>query len=395
MRVLVVEDDPAMARVIERMLRGPGNNIYITKLGEEGIELGKLYDYDIIMLDMKLPDVSGFEVLRRLRAAKVETPVLIVSGLGETQNKIDGFDLGAADYVTKPFQKEELLARINAIVRRVKGHADSLIEIGPLTVNLDTKTVEVDGKAVRLTGTEYAMVELLALRKGTMVTKEMFLDHLYGENGEAEPKVVDGFMYKIRKKLIEATGGDDYIETAWGRGYTLRAPSEAEGAADDTDENERDRVAALRSYGILDTEPEPAFDRFTRMAADTFGVPIALISLVDEKRQWFKSHQGLDLTETPRETSFCKYAIRQSDIMVVPDATKDPRFANNPLVTGSPGVRFYAGIPLSSPEGHKIGTLCILDMKPRKFSEREQKMLADFGALVMQELKAKLPSRAG
>lgn len=226
MRVLAVEDDPAMARVIDRMLRGSGHNVHTTKLGEEAIELGKLYKYDIIVLDMNLPDVSGFEVLRRLCAAKVETPVLVLSGLGDTYNKIEGLDLGAADYVTKPFQKEELLARINAVVRRAKGHANSLIEVGEFSVNLDTKTVEVTGNPVRLTGTEYAMIELLALRKGTMVTKEMFLDHLYGEGGEAEPKVVDGFMYKVRKKLAEATGGREYIETAWGRGYTLREPDQ-------------------------------------------------------------------------------------------------------------------------------------------------------------------------
>ena len=226
LRVLLVEDDAAMARVIEKMLRGSGHNVYSTKLGEEGVELGKLYDYDIIILDMKLPDVSGFEVLRRLRAAKVETPVLILSGLGDTQNKIEGLDLGAADYVTKPVQKEELLARINAIVRRAKGHANSAIGVGEIIVNLDTKTVEVSGKPVRLTGTEYAIVELLALRKGTLVTKEMILDHLYGEGGEAEPKVVDGFMYKVRKKLTEAADGQDYIDTAWGRGYRLRQPGE-------------------------------------------------------------------------------------------------------------------------------------------------------------------------
>ena len=226
MRVLVVEDDAAMARVIDKMLRGPGYSIHATKLGEEAIELGKLYDYDIILLDVKLPDVSGFEVLRRLRNARVETPVLILSGLGDTQNKIEGLGLGAADYVTKPFQKPELIARINAIVRRAKGHSQSVIEVGDLTVNLDTKTLDVNGVRVPLTGTEYAMIELLALNKGKMVSKETFLDHLYGEDGEAEPKAIDGFMYKVRKKLLDATGGRDYIQTTWGRGYTLREPAE-------------------------------------------------------------------------------------------------------------------------------------------------------------------------
>ncbi|HEX4861792.1 MAG TPA: response regulator, partial [Rhizomicrobium sp.] len=150
MRVLLIEDDSAMARSIELMLRSEGFNVYTTDLGEEGIDLGKLYDYDIIVLDLQLPDMSGFEVLKSLRVAKVQTPVLILSGTADIDTKVRGLGYGADDYMTKPFNKDELIARINAIVRRSKGHAQSVINTGDLTVNLDQKTVEVSGARVHL-----------------------------------------------------------------------------------------------------------------------------------------------------------------------------------------------------------------------------------------------------
>jgi two-component system cell cycle response regulator CtrA len=222
MRVLLIEDDRAMAQSIELMLNSEKFNVYITDLGEEGIDLGKLYDYDIILLDLNLPDVSGYEVLRTLRVSKVATPILILSGLGNIEDKVRGLGFGADDYMTKPFHKDELVARINAIVRRSKGHAQSIIRTGELAVNLDTKTVEVASQRVHLTGKEYQMLELLSLRKGTTLTKEMFLNHLYGGMDEPELKIIDVFICKLRKKLSAATGGKNYIETVWGRGYVLR-----------------------------------------------------------------------------------------------------------------------------------------------------------------------------
>ena len=225
MRVLLIEDDSAMARSIELMLRSEGLNVYTTDLGEEGIDLGKLYDYDIIVLDLQLPDMSGFEVLKALRVAKVQTPVLILSGNAIVEAKVKALGFGADDYMTKPFHKDELVARIQAVVRRSKGHSQSVITTGKLTVNLDAKTVEVDGARVHLTGKEYQMLELLSLRKGTTLTKEMFLNHLYGGMDEPELKIIDVFICKLRKKLAEATGGDNYIETVWGRGYVLRDPA--------------------------------------------------------------------------------------------------------------------------------------------------------------------------
>ena len=224
MRILLVEDDPNMSRSIELMLTHANLNVYTTDLGEEGIDLAKLYDYDLILLDLNLPDMNGHEVLRQLRLARVDTPILILTGEDDTENKIRGFGFGADDYMTKPFHREELVARIHAIIRRSKGHAQSVIVTGKAAVNLDAKTVEVDGRPVHLTGKEYQMLELLSLRKGTTLTKEMFLNHLYGGMDEPELKIIDVFICKLRKKLSEATGGDNYIETVWGRGYVLRDP---------------------------------------------------------------------------------------------------------------------------------------------------------------------------
>ncbi|MBB6250045.1 response regulator transcription factor CtrA [Nitrospirillum iridis] len=228
MRVLVVEDDPSMAKSIQLMLKSEGFIVDITDLGEDGLEIGKLYDYDIIILDLMLPDIDGYEVLRRLRSARVTTPILILSGLTELDAKLKGLGFGADDYLTKPFDKRELLARMQAIVRRSKGHSESVIRTGPLTVNLDTRSVEVSGQPLHLTGKEYGILELLSLRKGTTLTKEMFLNHLYGGMDEPELKIIDVFVCKLRKKLAQATDGTNYIETVWGRGYVLRDPNEAQ-----------------------------------------------------------------------------------------------------------------------------------------------------------------------
>ena len=224
MRVLLVEDDPTTSKSIEMMLSSAGMVLDVTDLGEDGLEIGKLYDYDIIVLDLMLPDIDGYEVLRRLRAAKVETPVLILSGLTESEQKVKGLGTGADDYLTKPFNKNELVARIHAIVRRSKGHSESIIRTGKLSVNLDGRTVEVDDKPVHLTGKEYGIMELLSLRKGTTLTKEMFLNHLYNGMDEPELKIIDVFVCKLRKKLAVVSDEEVYIHTVWGRGYVLRDP---------------------------------------------------------------------------------------------------------------------------------------------------------------------------
>jgi two-component system, cell cycle response regulator CtrA len=232
MRILLIEDDPATSKSIELMLGHANFNVYTTDLGEEGIDLAKLYDYDLILLDLVLPDINGHDVLRQLRVARIDTPILILSGETDTENKMRGFGSGADDYLTKPFHREELIARIHAIIRRSKGHSQSIIKTGDIEVNLDGKTVEVRGNTVHLTGKEYQMLELLSLRKGTTLTKEMFLNHLYGGMDEPELKIIDVFICKLRKKLSEATGSENHIETVWGRGYVLRDPK-----PDDTEQD--------------------------------------------------------------------------------------------------------------------------------------------------------------
>src|SRR6201993_1133841 len=231
MRVLLVEDDATTAASIKMMLGKENFICDTTDLGEDGLEIGKLYDYDIILLDLMLPDIDGYEVLRRLRAARVRTPILILSGLVELDHKIKGLGFGADDFLTKPFDRRELVARIQAIVRRSKGHPESTIRTGKLLVNLDARIVTVDEQPVHLTGKEYGILELLSLRKGTTLTKEMFLNHLYGGMDEPELKIIDVFVCKLRKKMSPAPWGENYIETVWARGYVLRDQPTAESAA--------------------------------------------------------------------------------------------------------------------------------------------------------------------
>ncbi|MGF1477730.1 MAG: response regulator transcription factor CtrA [Geminicoccaceae bacterium] len=226
MRALIVEDDVVSAKLIETALTEEGIVFEPTDCGEDAIEIAKLYDFDIIVLDLTLPDIDGYEVVRRLRAAKIKTPVLILSGRQEIDDKVRGLSTGADDYLTKPFHKGELVARIHAIVRRSKGHSESVIKTGKLTVNFDTRSVEAEGRRLHVTGKEYSILELLSLRKGTTLTKEMFLDHLYGGMDEPELKIIDVFICKLRKKIAGVTGGDHYIETVWGRGYVLKDPDQ-------------------------------------------------------------------------------------------------------------------------------------------------------------------------
>ncbi|MCC8415889.1 MAG: response regulator transcription factor [Rickettsia endosymbiont of Gnoriste bilineata] len=222
MRVLLVEDNSDIASSIELTLASEGIICKVVEFGTEGIEIAKVYNYDLIILDLMLPDISGFEVLLRLRSAKVKTPILILSGITTVDQKIKGLTCGADDYITKPFNREELIARIYAIVRRSKGHSESVVRFDKVSIHLDTRIVEVDGKKVHLTNKEYAILELLVLRRGTVLNKEMFLDHLYSSVDEPEIKIIDVFVCKLRRKLADAAGGTNYIDTVWGHGYMLK-----------------------------------------------------------------------------------------------------------------------------------------------------------------------------
>jgi len=228
MRVLLIEDDRVLAESIELMLKSERMEVCWTEIGGEGIGLCKLFDHDIILLDLNLPDMSGFEVLQTLRASKVMTPVLILSGLVDVTSKIRGLGFGADDYMTKPVHRDELIARIHAIGRRAREHQPVVINTGDLSINLDTKTAAIRGSPLRLTGKEYQILELLSVRKGTTFTKELFLRNLYGGIDEPEGKIIDVFICKLRKKLAAASEGRNYITTVRGRGYELCDPSKGE-----------------------------------------------------------------------------------------------------------------------------------------------------------------------
>jgi two-component system cell cycle response regulator CtrA len=224
MRVLLIEDDAALARSVEMALKNEGLSVYVTDLGEEGIDLAKLYDYDIVLLDDNLPDISGFDVLRALRSAKIDTPVMMLSGILGVDDKVRGLGCGADDWLTKPFHKGELLARINAIVRRSKGHARSALVTGDLVVDLNQRIARIGEVIVHLTNKEYNLLECLMLRTGKLCTKETLFNHLYGGMDEPELKTLDVFICKLRGKLSKASDGRNYIETVWGRGYRLVEP---------------------------------------------------------------------------------------------------------------------------------------------------------------------------
>jgi len=240
MRVLLVEDDITSARGISLMLKSGGAVVDTADTGEEALELVKHYDYDIMVLDLMLPDMEGYDVVRRMRSARIDVPVLILSGLSRPQAKVKGLGVGADDFISKPFDKAELLARMQAVVRRSKGFSQPTLRIGPLQLNLDSREVSVNGTPIHLTGKEYAILELLVLRKGMVLTKEAFLNHLYGGMDEPEMKIIDVFICKLRKKLAQA-GADSLIGTVWGRGYMMRDPT-----------SDRSHAAALSS------RPEPA-----------------------------------------------------------------------------------------------------------------------------------------
>jgi two-component system cell cycle response regulator CtrA len=226
MRVLHVEDDMTAAKGVSLMLRSIGAVVHHSDTGEEALELTRHYEYDLVLLDVILPDIDGFVVVRRMRIARNDTPVLMLSGLVRPQAKVKALGLGADDYLGKPFDREELLARVRAVVRRNKGFSQPSLRIGPLELNLHSREVRVDERKLPLTGKEYSILELLMLRKGAVLTKEAFLNHLYGGMDEPELKIIDVFVCKLRKKLAQA-GVDGVIGTVWGRGYMIRDPAES------------------------------------------------------------------------------------------------------------------------------------------------------------------------
>lgn len=224
MRILLVEDDAPVARSVRAILRVSGMMMDAAESGDEALDMARIYDYDLILLDLGLPDMDGYSVLRRLRATRNAVPVLVLSAEARTQARVQAFNAGADDYLPKPFDSQELVARIQAVVRRNKGFAEPALTVGNVSLNLSTHQVHVGDQPVHLTGKEFAILELLMLRRGSTQTKEAFLNHLYGGMDEPDPKIIDVFVCKLRKKLADA-GADNLIGTVWGRGYILRDSS--------------------------------------------------------------------------------------------------------------------------------------------------------------------------
>lgn len=225
MRVLLVENRLADARQTMASLKTSRFVVDLTDTGEEALELARLYDYDAMVLALELADLDGCEVVRRLRRAQVTTPVLILSSVAQPQAKVKALTAGADDVLTKPFDEQELAARLQAVIRRSKGFAEPRLTVGPLTLNMRSQEAIVGTSPVHFTGKELALLELLTLRRGTVVTKDAMLSHLYGGMDEPEIKIIDVFICKMRRKLAEA-GAADLISTVWGRGYMMRDMSQ-------------------------------------------------------------------------------------------------------------------------------------------------------------------------
>lgn len=234
MRVLIVNDDPTQATNFELSLNAARVNPYVVDSTQEAFELSQLYDYDLMLVSLRVYNAA--DLVSRLRRSRIKTPIVYVTESLDAKLTVELLNAGADDVLQVPMHRDELVARITAIVRRSQGHAAAKIDTGPLSVNLDAKTVTVNGKDVHLTGKEYDMMELLALRKGTTLTKEAFLNHLYGGMDEPEVKIVDVFICKLRKKLAEA-GATGLVETVWGRGYVLREPTELQQLQNLVEEN--------------------------------------------------------------------------------------------------------------------------------------------------------------
>jgi two-component system, cell cycle response regulator CtrA len=222
-RVLLVEDDRLAAVGTTLVLQASGAAVDAAETGEEALELLHHYEYDIVVLDVMLPDMQGYDVLRAMRARRITIPVLVLSGIGGAQPRIKALGLGADDFISKPVDGQELVARLHAIVRRAHGFSQQTLRLGELELNQDTRDVAVAGRKVELSSKEYGTLELLLLRQGKAVRKEAFLGHLYGGPNEPGVRIIDVFVCHLRKKLADA-GMGDLIGTVTGFGYMIRTP---------------------------------------------------------------------------------------------------------------------------------------------------------------------------
>ncbi|KDU96850.1 response regulator transcription factor [Komagataeibacter rhaeticus] len=221
MRILLVEPNARKVEETTRHMEKAGFTVDHVDTGHDALGMLKSYNYDLAVMNVDLPDVDGFEVIRISRAARVPTPVMVLAEEKSATAKVRAFSTGADDYVTRPYESMELTARMQAVIRRSKGYSEPTLRAGHLELCLGSREVSVHGQGVHLTGKEYMILELLLLRKGMVLTKDAFLNHLYGGMDEPEMKIIDVFICKLRKKL-QGAGAGQLIATVWGQGYVLR-----------------------------------------------------------------------------------------------------------------------------------------------------------------------------
>ncbi len=223
MRILVIEDEPALREQLAARLKAAGYAVDAAADGEEGLYLGREYPFDVAVVDLGLPRLSGIEVIRRLREEGRRFPILILTARGRWQEKVEGLDAGADDYLVKPFHMEELLARLKALLRRAAGWSRSLLRCGPVSLDLRRQAVTVDGHAVDLTAYEYKALEYLMLHAGEVISKTELTEHLYDQDYDRDSNVIEVFIARLRRKLDPA-GRLQPIETLRGRGYRFTLP---------------------------------------------------------------------------------------------------------------------------------------------------------------------------
>ena len=231
----MVDDDVNVGNKIASFLRSDGSFVDVVDNGEEALSYAKVCSYDIVLVDIVMPGMDGHQMIKNFRRHGIDVPVTVISGISQTKEKVRAISSGADDFVTKPFDNDELLARIKAVVRRSRGFSHKIVQCGPLTLDTECHEASINGHQLHLTNKEYAMIELLVLRQGMMVTKEMFLNHLYGGLDEPEVKIIDVFVCKIRKKLSKLGAPESLLLTVWGKGYMIKNPNSKQKTINDSD----------------------------------------------------------------------------------------------------------------------------------------------------------------
>lgn len=541
MRILIVEDDEFTAKALGSLLSDQNYAIETAADGEAGWELVESFSYDLILLDVMLPKLDGISLCQRIRSRGLQMPILLLTGRDTGHDKAIGLDAGADDYVVKPFNAEELVARIRALLRRGGAATTPVLEWSNLRLDPSTCEVSYGARLLPLTPKEYALLELFLRNHHRVYSCSMILEHLWSFEDTPGEEAVRTHIKGLRQKLKVAGAPTDLVETVYGIGYRLKPleegatiakkkagksanvpaanpdaqqqtlaaiadlwhrfqerihsqlavleqaivalthkqiteelrqqaerdahslagalgsfglahgsklarkiehilreathplslnqlkllpellatlrqaieqyQSESSPSAQATSsprstsqspsappaasvtaptphpDNEAARLLALRQYQILDTAPESSFDDLVHLAVQISDAPIAWISLIDADRQWFKSKVGFEAAELPRHATLCAYTILHADMLIIPDTAIDSRFIHHPLVTDPPQIRFYAGVPLITPDGYALGTLAVLSSEPHTLSSKQITALQTLGRQVMTQLE--------